>query len=66
MENQTEISEPLNEAKSDDKALKSPEDVDASKVGCTESIFSYNFASVISYHLKLLFQYILKNIYAYL
>lgn len=41
-----EITEPLNEIEPDTKALKSVEDVDASKVGCTESIFSYDFASV--------------------
>ncbi|KAM3185272.1 hypothetical protein ACTXT7_006704 [Hymenolepis weldensis] len=46
MENEMEITEPLNEIGHETKVVKSVEDVDASKVGCTESIFSYDFASL--------------------
>ncbi|VDL60862.1 unnamed protein product [Hymenolepis diminuta] len=46
MESEMEITEPLNEIEPHTKALKSVEDVDASKVGCTDSIFSYDFASL--------------------
>ncbi|KAM7539673.1 hypothetical protein Aperf_G00000033080 [Anoplocephala perfoliata] len=46
MENKTEITKPLNGTRPVISASKSVEDVDTSKFGCTESIFSYDFANL--------------------